>query len=45
MTLAVANSREVVGWVLSFGSGVKVVGPDSLRMAVKQEARKMFEAL
>ncbi|MCX5724143.1 MAG: WYL domain-containing protein [Nitrospirae bacterium] len=45
MTLSVADSREVVGWVLSFGSGVKVVGPDSLRTAVKQEARKMFEAL
>lgn len=45
MTLSVADSREVVGWVLSFGSGVKVVGPDSLRMAVKREARKMLEAL
>lgn len=45
MTLAVADSREVVGWVLSFGSGVKVVGPDSLRTAVKQEARKVLEAL
>lgn len=45
MVLSVADSREVVGWVLSFGSGVRVVGPDSLRTAVKQEARKMLEAL
>ncbi len=45
MTLSVANSREVVGWVLSFGSGVKVIGPTALRMAVKQEARNILEAL
>ena len=38
MTLAVADSREVVGWVLSFGGGVRVVRPDSLRAAVVEEA-------
>ena len=42
MTLAVADSREVVGWVLSFGSGVKVVQPVSLRMAVEEEAKKVL---
>ena len=41
MTLAVADSREVVGWVLSFGSGVKVVQPVSLRTAVEEEAKKI----
>ena len=45
MTLAVADSREVVGWVLCFGSGVKVIGPDSLRTAVKQEATRILELL
>ena len=44
MTLSVADSRELVGWVLSFGSGVKVVQPDSLRIAVQQEARKILES-
>ena len=44
MTLLVADSRELVGWVLSFGSGVKVVQPDSLRIAVQQEARKILES-
>jgi predicted DNA-binding transcriptional regulator YafY len=45
MILSVADSREVVGWVLSFGSGVKVVRPDSLRTAVKQEATRILESL
>jgi predicted DNA-binding transcriptional regulator YafY len=43
MTLAVADSRELVGWVLSFGSGVRVVRPDSLRAAVRQEAQNILE--
>jgi predicted DNA-binding transcriptional regulator YafY len=41
MTFTVADSRELVGWVLSFGSGVRVVRPESLRTAVKQEAEKI----
>jgi len=45
MTLSVADSREVVGWVLSFGSGARVVGPDSLRTAVKQEAARILKRL
>ncbi|MEZ4214195.1 MAG: WYL domain-containing protein [Nitrospira sp.] len=36
-----ADSRKVVGWVLSFGSGVKVLKPDSLREAVRQEAQRI----
>jgi predicted DNA-binding transcriptional regulator YafY len=39
MALSVAESRELVGWVLSFGSGVRVVKPDRLRAAVEAEAR------
>jgi len=38
MILSVADSREVVGWVLSFGSGVRVVRPNSLQVAVVEEA-------
>lgn len=41
MTLTVADSRELVGWVLSFGSGVKVVRPDSLRAVVVEEAKRI----
>jgi predicted DNA-binding transcriptional regulator YafY len=41
MTLTVADSRELVGWILNFGSGVRVVQPESLRTAVKQEAVKI----
>jgi predicted DNA-binding transcriptional regulator YafY len=42
MTLTVADSRELVGWVLSFGSGVGVVRPASLRNAVETESRRIF---
>jgi predicted DNA-binding transcriptional regulator YafY len=39
--MTVADSRELVGWVLSFGSGVRVLRPESLREAVKREAAKI----
>jgi predicted DNA-binding transcriptional regulator YafY len=42
MTLAVADTRELVGWVLSFGSGVRVRGLDSLRAVVADEARRIL---
>lgn len=41
IALSIAETRELVGWVLSFGSGAKVVRPDSLRNAVKKEASKI----
>lgn len=44
MTLAVADSRELVGWVLSFGSGVRVVQPESLRRVVETEAQKILDS-
>jgi len=43
MTLKVADTRELLGWVLGFGSGVKVLEPDSLREKVVEEARKILE--
>ncbi len=43
MTLSVADSREVVGWVLSFGGGVKVLRPESLALAVRHEAQLILE--
>jgi predicted DNA-binding transcriptional regulator YafY len=42
MSLTVADSRELVGWVLSFGSGVRVIKPEPLQKAVKDEARKVL---
>ncbi|WP_447972563.1 helix-turn-helix transcriptional regulator [Nitrospira sp. Kam-Ns4a] len=41
MTLTVADTRELVGWVLSFGSGVRVVRPESLRAVVREEAERI----
>jgi predicted DNA-binding transcriptional regulator YafY len=41
MSLTVADSRELVGWILSFGSGVQVVRPDHLRAAVVKEAKRI----
>jgi predicted DNA-binding transcriptional regulator YafY len=42
MTLVVADTRELVGWVLSFGGGVQVIRPASLRDAAKEEAEKIL---
>ena len=44
MTLRVADSRELVGWVLSFGSGVRVVRPLSLAHTVSSEAKKILHS-
>ena len=41
MTLKIADTRELRGWILSFGSGVKVLRPESLRERLKEEARKI----
>ena len=38
MTLHVADTDEVVRWILSFGRGVKVVQPAELRARVQREA-------
>lgn len=38
MTLRVADTRELVGWILSFGRGVRVIGPAELRERVREEA-------
>ena len=42
MTLTVADSRELVGWILSFGSGVQVLKPERLQKAVRDEAKKLL---
>lgn len=41
ITLKVADTSELVGWILSFGSQVRVVRPEGLRNKVKDEARKI----
>ena len=41
MTLTVADTRELIGWILSFGSGVTVVEPATLRRQVMEEAKKI----
>lgn len=42
MTLKVADNDELVGWILSFGSQVKVVGPEALGTKVRQEAKAII---
>lgn len=42
MTLQVADTRELLGWILSFGSGVQVLKPERLQQAVKDEAKKLL---
>jgi predicted DNA-binding transcriptional regulator YafY len=43
MILQVSDTPELVGWILSFGSGVRVVRPDSLCEKVQEEAKKIFD--
>ena len=42
MTLRVVDTRELEGWILHFGSGVRVLRAESLREKIKEEARKFF---
>lgn len=44
MTLQVADTRELAGWILSFGGGVRVVRPEALRAKVREEARRVLRA-
>jgi len=44
MVLRVADTRELLGWILSFGSGVRVLRPEALTEKVREEARKIFSA-
>ncbi len=43
MSLRVSDTPELVGWVLHFGSGVRVASPASFRAKVREEARKILE--
>lgn len=43
MTLRVADTQELVGWILSFARGVRVVNPPDLRQRVREEARKILQ--
>jgi predicted DNA-binding transcriptional regulator YafY len=42
MTLKVADNDELVGWILSFGGEVRVVGPEALRTKVRDEAKRIL---
>jgi predicted DNA-binding transcriptional regulator YafY len=45
MTLKVADTDELVGWILSFGSQVEVIGPDILRTKVRAEVKAIAKGL
>lgn len=42
LSLRAADTPELVGWVLHFGAGVRVVSPASFRDKVRTEARKFL---
>ena len=42
MNLRVANTRELVGWILNFESGLRVLGPEALKKKVREEARAIL---
>ena len=37
------GKEAIVKWVLSMGSGAKVIGPESIREAVKEKLKKSLE--
>jgi predicted DNA-binding transcriptional regulator YafY len=39
MVLKVADTDELVGWILSFGSQARVIRPETLRVKVREEAK------
>jgi predicted DNA-binding transcriptional regulator YafY len=41
--LNVPDNRELLGWIVSFGSSVQVMQPTSLREAVRQEAKAIAD--
>ena len=43
LSLRVADTPELLGWVLNFGGGVEVISPDSFRDKVHDEARKILD--
>ena len=45
MTLKVADNDELVGWILSFGSQVKVIRPGDLRSKVANEAKLISQSM
>ena len=44
MILKVADNDELVGWILSFGSQVRVTRPEGLRERVKAEVLKILQS-
>ncbi|MBN2319630.1 MAG: WYL domain-containing protein [Acidobacteria bacterium] len=45
MKLRVSDTPELIGWILSFGAGVRVVDPKSLRKKIIEEAGKILDML
>jgi predicted DNA-binding transcriptional regulator YafY len=43
LSLSVADTPELVGWILSFGAGVRVVSPTQLKEKVFSEAKNICE--
>jgi predicted DNA-binding transcriptional regulator YafY len=43
MFLRVADTRELLGWILSFGACVRILRPESLREKVRAEAKRILD--
>lgn len=43
MTLRVADTPELLGWIMSFGAGARVTKPEQLRARVRLEAEKILK--
>ncbi len=43
LTLRVRDERDIFQWLLSWGKHVRVIGPESLRMLIRQEIEQMSQ--
>jgi predicted DNA-binding transcriptional regulator YafY len=43
MFMSVADTPELVGWILSFGAGARVISPADLRARIRAEAKKILD--
>jgi predicted DNA-binding transcriptional regulator YafY len=44
MTLKVADTDELVGWILNFGSEVRVISPETLRNQIAEQAKRVLSS-
>ncbi len=42
-TVSVALSKQFLGWIISLGDGIRIVGPDMVVGKMKEEIRRLMD--